>query len=152
MLRASPVRGRDFATGDEGAAAGRVAILGHSLWQRRFGGDTGLVGRSITLNSESFTIVGVMPAGFQFPEKAELWTLAKNVVPANPFIPASVDIKGVRGMHYLYVIARLKDGVSPEDIVAAHQIDHRRGLDRQNLDLFAVKPAARDDPFSDSHP
>ncbi|PYT34122.1 MAG: ABC transporter permease [Acidobacteria bacterium] len=111
VLRAAPVRGRDFAPGDESASSGRVAILGHSLWQRRFGGDTGLVGRSITLNSESFTIVGVMPPGFQFPERADLWTLAKNVVPANPFIPASVDIKGVRGVHYLYVTARLKDGV-----------------------------------------
>ena len=126
-LRAAPSRGRDFAPGDEKASTGRVAILGHSLWQRRFGGDPALVGRSIVLNSESFTVVGIAPPAFQFPEKAELWTLAKNVVPSNPFVPASIDITGVRGLHYLYVIARLKDGVeraqaqAEMDTIAARQ-------------------------------
>src|SRR6267142_462907 len=74
VLRAAPARGRDFAPGDEKASGGRVAIIGHSLWQRRFGGDPGLVGRSIVLNSESFTVVGITPPGFEFPEKAEIWT------------------------------------------------------------------------------
>ena len=111
VLRASPGLGRDFSPQDEGAASGgRVAIIGHSLWQRRFGGDPGLIGRPVVLNSETFTIVGITPPGFQFPEKAEIWTLAKNVVPANPFVPVTTDIKGVRGMHYFDVIARLKSG------------------------------------------
>src|SRR6185295_14605050 len=111
VLRMAPARGRGFISQDESTPAGRVAVVGHGLWQRRFGGDPGLVGRPVVLNSESFTIVGIAPPGFQFPEKSEVWTLASRNVPANPFIPASVDITGVRGLHYLYVIARLKDGV-----------------------------------------
>ncbi|HKB07253.1 MAG TPA: ABC transporter permease, partial [Candidatus Polarisedimenticolia bacterium] len=127
VLRSTPVPGRGFAAQDEGASGGRVAVLGHALWQRRFGGERGIVGRSVVLNSESFTVVGIAPPGFQFPEKAELWTLARNVVPSNPFMPANLDITGVRGLHYLYAIARLKDGVtraqaqSEMDTIAARQ-------------------------------
>jgi putative ABC transport system permease protein len=127
VLRMAPARGRGFTPQDEGTSPGRVAVVGHGLWQRRFGGDPGLVGRPVVLNSESFTIVGIAPPGFQFPEKSEVWTLASRNVPANPFIPASVDITGVRGLHYLYVIARLKDGVtraqaqSEMDTIAARQ-------------------------------
>ncbi len=111
VLRAAPVAGRDFMPQDEGGAGGgRVAIIGDSLWRRRFGADPQVVGRAITLNSESFTVVGIAPPGLEFPDKSEIWTLAKNVVPTNPFIPASTDIKGVRGMHYLYCIARLAEG------------------------------------------
>jgi len=111
VLGVSPVTGRDFAASDEGASAGRVVVLGHSLWQRRFGGDSKVVGSSVTLNSESFTIVGIAPPGLQFPDKSELWTLAKNRIPTNPFLPADADITKMRGLHYLYSIARLKDGV-----------------------------------------
>jgi putative ABC transport system permease protein len=128
VLRSMPAAGRDFQPQDEGGSAGgRVAILGQALWRRRFGADRGIVGRSITLNSETFTVVGVAPAGFEFPEKSEVWTLAKNVVPSNAFVPPSVDIKGVRGMHYLYCIARLKAGAARAqaqaemDAIAARQ-------------------------------
>jgi putative ABC transport system permease protein len=127
VLGATPAPGRGFAAQDENASAGRLAVLGHALWQRRFGGDRELVGRSVVLNSETFTIVGVAPPGFQFPEKAELWTLAAHVVPGNPFVPANQDLTTVRGLHYLYVIARLKDGVtraqaqSEMDTIAARQ-------------------------------
>jgi putative ABC transport system permease protein len=111
VLGVSPVVGRDFTAADEGASAGRLVVLGHALWQRRFGGDPRVVGSPVTLNSESFTIVGIAPPGLQFPEKSELWTLAKNRVPSNPFVPADADITKMRGLHYLYAIARLKDGV-----------------------------------------
>src|SRR5262245_39540042 len=63
VLRTPPMRGRDFAPQDEKAANGRVAILGYALWQRRFGGASDVVGRSITLNSESVTVVGVAAPG-----------------------------------------------------------------------------------------
>jgi putative ABC transport system permease protein len=111
VLGAPPVTGRDFAAADETSSAGRLVILGHSLWQRRFGGDPRVIGSPVTLNSESFTIVGVAPPGLQFPEKSELWTLAKNRIPTNPFVPADADITKMRGIHYLYAIARLKEGV-----------------------------------------
>jgi len=104
-----PAMGRDFSSQDEGGTGGRVAIIGDALWRRRFGADPQTVGRSITVNSESFTIVGVAPQGFQYPEKSEVWALAKDVVPANPFIPVSTDIKAMRGIHYLYCVGRLAD-------------------------------------------
>ena len=111
VLGVSPAMGRDFGPADQGASAGRLVVLGHSLWKRRFGGDPRVIGSSVTLNSESFTIVGIAPPGLQFPEKAELWALAKRAVPGNPFLPPDADVTKMRGIHYLYSIARLKDGV-----------------------------------------
>src|SRR5439155_4267292 len=64
VLRAAPAAGRDFMPQDEGGSGGgRVAVIGDLLWRRRFGADPGMIGRSITLNSESFTVVGVAPPG-----------------------------------------------------------------------------------------
>jgi putative ABC transport system permease protein len=79
-----------------------VIVLSHSLWQRRFGGDPSVLGRSISLNGAPCTIVGVMPAGFSFPSRQiEYWVpIALN--PAN----------ATRGGHFLGVVARLKQGVT----------------------------------------
>jgi putative ABC transport system permease protein len=118
VLRMVPATGRGFTTQDETGGSGRIAVIGHALWERRFGADPRAVGRSITLNSESVTIVGIAPPGFRYPDQAEIWTLAKNVVPSNPFVPVATDIKGVRGMHYLYCIARLAEGSGREQAQA----------------------------------
>ena len=76
MLGVLPVLGRGFLA-DEGHPGGhRVVILSHGLWQRRFGGDRSLVGRDVTLDGDAYTVVGVMPASFEFPVfnfKGELW-------------------------------------------------------------------------------
>ncbi|HYS05472.1 MAG TPA: ABC transporter permease [Candidatus Dormibacteraeota bacterium] len=118
VLRMIPATGRGFTTQDETGGSGRIAVIGHALWERRFGADPRAVGRSITLNSESVTIVGIAPPGFRYPDQAEIWTLAKNVVPLNPFVPVATDIKEVRGMHYLYCIARLAEGSGREQAQA----------------------------------
>jgi putative ABC transport system permease protein len=71
LLGVAPMLGRTFRAEDD-----RVVVLSHGLWQRRFNADPNLVGQSITLDSESYTVVGVMPRGFQFPiqaEPADLW-------------------------------------------------------------------------------
>ena len=73
-------------------------ILGYGLWQRRFGGDPGVVGRSVRVEGTSCTVVGVMPRGFDFPNKAEAW------------VPAPINTK--RDNAYLRVIARLRPGVT----------------------------------------
>jgi predicted permease len=95
--------GRAFVEGEDAADAQRAAVLGHGLWQRRFGGDRGVVGRTVALDGESYTIVGVLPAEFEFAKlgDTEVWT------PLRP----TPDIASRRYMHWLHAIARLKSGV-----------------------------------------
>jgi putative ABC transport system permease protein len=77
-------------------------IISHALWQRRFAGIADISGQTISLNGVSHAVVGVMPANFQFPNRAEVWTP----------IAFSASDRGVRGAHYIGAIARLRDGVS----------------------------------------
>ena len=73
-LGRTPGLGRDFTAADGEAGAGHVALLGHGLWQRRFGADPAIVGRVVRINGEGYTVVGVMPEDFAFPAGVELWT------------------------------------------------------------------------------
>jgi putative ABC transport system permease protein len=100
-LGVSPAHGRDFLPEEDSPGRNRVAILSHGLWQRRFASDESIVGQTLILNGESFTVVGVMPEGFQFPDSVELWS------------PLGIDLDRVnRGSHFLSAIGRLKPGVS----------------------------------------
>ena len=73
VARTSPLLGRTLVEADERPDAPAVAVLGHELWRTRFGGDPGIVGREIRLGSSLHTVVGVMPAGFEFPVSHNLW-------------------------------------------------------------------------------
>jgi predicted permease len=97
-----PRRGRDFLAEEDRPGGPKVAILSHRLWTRRFGADPAIVGRTLTLNGESYAVVGVMPASFHYPATAELWT------------PVGIDPASREKANYLEVTARLKDGVSLE--------------------------------------
>ena len=97
--------GRTFAEEDDTAGSERVVILSHKLWQRRFGGDPSVVGRSITLSGNPYTVIGVMPAGFAHPQTTELWTPLK-LSTAPPQVLAN------RQRRFLRVMARLKPGVT----------------------------------------
>ena len=66
VLKVSPAIGREFTKEEDSAAGGRVVILGDGLWRRRFGSDTGIIGRTITLNGNSYSVVGIMPNGFEY--------------------------------------------------------------------------------------
>jgi len=101
LLQVAPALGTAFTADQDRPGGPAVVILSYATWQQRFGGDPGVVGRSITLSGAPTTIVGVMPAAFYFPSRtAEFWRpLALN--PAN----------ASRGGHYLGVVARLKAGV-----------------------------------------
>ena len=80
-----------------------MVLLSYGLWQRRFGGDPSIVGKPLTLNGESYTVVGVMPARFQFPTSDDqVW------VP----IAFTPEEAANRNRHYLQVVARLKPGVT----------------------------------------
>jgi putative ABC transport system permease protein len=77
MIGARPVLGRLFTAEEEETGRERVLLLGHGLWQRRFGGDPGVLGRAVRLDGTAYTVTGVMPAGFDFPpfwaRGAEMW-------------------------------------------------------------------------------
>ena len=102
-----PAMGRPF-TDQEEAQGERLILLSHRLWMRRFGGDPGIVGRRISVNREAYTVVGVMPVGYQSPRPwkkadtgAEVWTPVK-------LSRADSD----RDRHWLAAVGRLKHGVS----------------------------------------
>lgn len=72
LLGTEPMLGRTFLPEETTAGRHRVVVLGHRLWQRQFAGDAGIVGRSITLNGEPYTVIGVMPPGFRHPKVVEM--------------------------------------------------------------------------------
>src|SRR5262249_11944264 len=78
MLGVRPLMGRLLQMSDDQPGVPRTGVLSHGLWQRAFGGDRGILGRHVRFNGQSCTIVGIMPAGFQFPpeegDQVELWT------------------------------------------------------------------------------
>jgi predicted permease len=102
VLAVTPAAGRLFAAAEEQPGADQVAILSFGSWQRRFAGDPRLLGKTITLNSRVYTIVGIMPKDFDYPVPVELW------VPL-ALTPAE---KTDRTQLSLSALARLKPGVS----------------------------------------
>jgi putative ABC transport system permease protein len=114
VLGVKPQLGRWFVPEEE-KPGNRVAIINHGLWQRQFGGDPNIVGRALTLNGKSFNIVGVMPAGFQFPieaETIELWVSSS--IDGEKSDPKEQAQNEQRGSHFLQGIGRLKPGVTIE--------------------------------------
>jgi len=73
ILGVTPLMGRDFTAADNTSGAGKVAIIGHALWQRDFGGASDIIGKGFRLNGKAATVIGVMPKGFAFPTNEELW-------------------------------------------------------------------------------
>ncbi|HEX5437583.1 MAG TPA: ABC transporter permease [Gemmatimonadaceae bacterium] len=103
-LGAHPALGRLFAPGEDQPGAPRVTILSHGLWQSRFGADSDLVGRTIMLNGQRTTVVGVAQPGMPLPDQAEVWI---------PLVFSPTDLtEPARGNYVLTVFARLKPGVA----------------------------------------
>ncbi len=104
LLGVPAILGRYF-TEDEAKTGGAfVAVIGHDLWQRRYGGDSKIIGRRMVFDGRDRTVVGVMPAGFKFPldsDRTDFWIPLDSATPLNQ----------ARGANYLGVIARLKPGV-----------------------------------------
>ncbi|MFP5262030.1 MAG: ABC transporter permease, partial [Blastocatellia bacterium] len=102
MFGVKPMLGRAFLPDEFKSAAGPAIILSHRLWQRRFGGDPGLVGQTLTLDGKPSTVIGVMPPDFRQPAYAEAWT---------PLLTDSGEMR-LRGARYFTIMARLKPGVA----------------------------------------
>jgi putative ABC transport system permease protein len=102
MLGATPALGRTFRE-DEDQPGQNLAILSSALWKRRFGADPNIIGQAISLSATSYTVIGVMPPTFQFPDRdTELWT---------PVGFSAAQAQQL-GSHYLSVIGRLNPGVT----------------------------------------
>jgi len=104
MLGTTPLLGRTFLPEDETPGQERVVLVGHELWQRRFNGDTNLVGKTISLNSAPFTVVGIMPPDlrfFSFANRSELW---------QPYVPEEhyLSEESKRQFRHLLVFGRLR--------------------------------------------
>ncbi len=111
VLGVRPLHGRAFLPADAEQGRERVVILSQGLWERRFGADPNAVGKVLTLNNESYSVVGVMPQETQYPDGAELWALARGGVPEAPGA-ATPNAAALRTNHYLTVVARLKPGAT----------------------------------------
>jgi putative ABC transport system permease protein len=103
-LGVRPLLGRSLLDSEDVRNGPAVAVLSHSLWQRRFGGRGDILGQAITANGKPYTVVGVMPPGFWFSNAHEDFYVPVELNPAERY----------RGGHFLKVIARLKTGVSVE--------------------------------------
>jgi predicted permease len=107
LLGVKPALGRGFDAEEEQAGRNGVVVLGHGIWQRSFGGDPAVIGKTVTLNDQPCLIVGVMPAGFQPPQAAEFWAPTPLRAMAN-----------TRKPHFLRTLGRLKPGATIEQAQA----------------------------------
>jgi predicted permease len=114
LLGVRPVQGRTFSSEEEQPGNDQVALISHSLWQRHFAADRDPVGRTITLDSKTYTIVGVMPEGFQFPGGSGTVLRRFTPEPAELWVPLALDVETLRqrSSHSLNVIGRLKPGIT----------------------------------------
>jgi putative ABC transport system permease protein len=108
ILRTAPALGRTFLPDEDRPGQGHVVVLGHTLWRDHFAGDPGIIGRDILLDSQPYTVIGVMPPKFKFPNWADLW------VP----LAWTNEKRAVRGNHNYMVIGRLKPDVTVQQAKA----------------------------------
>jgi predicted permease len=108
ILRARPLMGRLFSAADEGGRSEQVVLIGETMWRNRYGSDAAIVGKSIRVNGRAATIIGVMPAAFQFPRNQQIW------------LPLDLDAAALpRGQGPgLEVIGRLRTGMSRQEALA----------------------------------
>src|SRR5436309_6825375 len=131
ILGVSPIMGRDFTAEDDKPGAEKVAILGHEVWKRDFGGDPNIVGQSVRINGKAATVIGVMPENFKFPISEQLWVPLYNEFPLRPREDARANGSAPA------IMGRLKDGVS---------------LDQGNAEFVALaKRIAKDNPKTNEH-
>jgi predicted permease len=116
LLGAAPILGRDFTKADDAGRIGYVALISYDLWQHRFGGDRAVIGKSLRLDDDPITIIGVMPRGFRHPVESgaspmELWA---PIALDNP----DTNFMNTRGARVFDLIGRLKPGATLDELHA----------------------------------
>jgi putative ABC transport system permease protein len=142
VLRVDAAQGRLFGPDDDRLGADRVVVLGDGFWRRRFGADPAIVGRTVNLSGQAYTVIGIMPAGFklyhpeaQVPPVVDVWA---------PLVPVlGTDYPGLnRGSHFLRAFARLKPGVTlaqaQEDMARAASLIRERSPDYYDFDGWGI--------------
>ncbi len=124
VMGVQPLLGRWLLDSDATPGHERVVVLEHGLWQRRFGSDRSIVGRSIQLSGQPYEVVGVMPPAFSYPDDATLW------VPLAPVGPYK-DIMEARGSFWLNVIGRRSPGVTAAAAAQTEMDTIARRLEQQ---------------------
>ena len=122
VLGVQPALGRGFRPEEDRPGGPRVVLLSDKLWKRRFGGDRGILGRAITLNGQSTTVVGVMPPDFKHPQRADLW------VP----IALSPALASNRNAAILRLVGRLRPGIERARAEAELASIYRELADRRS--------------------
>jgi predicted permease len=141
-LGVEPALGRNFTADDDKPSANGTVILSWGLWKRRFGGDPAIVNHTILLDARPYTVVGIMPAWFAFPDQTrQLWTPLHYKEAAE--VLESLD------QHNFVAIGRLKPGVTAAEAVAELSVITRRVHD-QHLDNASVSKAANIRPLLES--
>jgi putative ABC transport system permease protein len=129
-LGARPLMGRVITEEDDKKGGAFVVVLGHALWQRQFGGDPGVIGKTVTLSGANYNVVGVMPADFKTPRvETDVWAPVQVV---NPLGAA------YRGVHFLRIYARLKPGVT-----IAQAQSEMGAIDRRLAEAFPAENKKR---------
>jgi putative ABC transport system permease protein len=127
VLGVDPILGRTFQTGEDKQGGPRVTVLTYGFWQRKFGGDSGIVGKPLTINGETYEIIGVLPASFQFAlRNNDLWL---------PYQPTQNQLTR-RYMHGTNLIGRLKPGVDPTQATSDLNVIASR-IEQQHNDSHA---------------
>jgi putative ABC transport system permease protein len=122
ILGVPPLLGRSFAPDDGKPGQPAVVVIGFGLWQRRFGGDPQIIGRKLSLNGAETTVIGVMPAGFDWRLKTASSAARKMT---EMWIPWQIEDRNRRGRGYM-AVARIKPGVTLEQAQADMSAIHRR--------------------------
>jgi predicted permease len=127
VLGVEPILGRTFQAGEDQQGGPKVTVLTYGLWQRRFGGDPGVIGRALTINGENYTVIGVLPQSFQFAlRNNDLWL---------PYQPTQNQLTR-RFMHGTNLIGRLKPGIGPTEAAADLNVIASR-IEQQHHDSHA---------------
>src|SRR5712691_1060765 len=141
VLGIRPALGRSFASEEDRPGANPVCIISHGLWERRFGSDSAIINKQVTLSGASYTVIGVLPASYAFG------------TPTDVFVPIGLlaDEMKERGSHPgIYAIARLKPGVTVETaraelIAMAERISAQYGMKGNSATLTPLSESFVDD-------